>query len=76
MPVGEPKTMDHNTRQEHKGEPSCKMRGPQPETTQDRTEIKDTHPIPTQGLNTLIPPEIEPGPPDYMEGIIITVCVV
>ena len=37
------------------------MSGPPPETTQDRTQIKDTHPIPEQKLKLLTPPGIEPG---------------
>ena len=33
--------------------------GPPPETTQDRTQTKDTHPIPGQKLKFLTPPGIE-----------------
>ena len=52
MPVGETQTSDLNTRQTlytMAGLPECmvrKMSGPPTETTQDRTQIKDTHPIP------------------------------
>ena len=45
----------YNTRA---GLPECavsKMSGPPPNTTQDRTQTKDTHPIPGQKLKFLSP---------------------
>ena len=37
------------------------MLGPPPETTQDRVQTKDTHPVPEKILKFLIPPETKPG---------------
>ena len=50
------RTPDRYTRA---GLPECvlsTMSGPPPKTTQDRTQIKDTHPIPGQILKFLTPP--------------------
>ena len=47
------------------GLPECMvstMSGPPPKTTQDRTQTKDTHPIPGQKLKFLTLPGIKPGP--------------
>ena len=44
------------------------MSGHPPKTTQDRTQTKDTHPIPGQKLKFLTPPGIEPGPPGWKAG--------
>ena len=46
--------------------PECvvsSMSGSPPVTTQDRTQTKDTHPIPGQKLKFVTLPGIEPGPP-------------
>ena len=48
------------------------MSGPPPETTQDRTQTKDTHPMLGQKLKFLIPPGIEPGPPGWKAGTLPT----
>ena len=53
------------------GLPECvisTMRWPPPEATQDRTQTKDTHPIPGQILKFLTPPGFEPGPPGWKAG--------
>ena len=53
----------------HKGGlPECvvsTMSVPPPKTTQDRTQTKDTHPIPGQKLKFLTPPGIGPRPPGW-----------
>ena len=57
------RTLDRYTRA---GLPKCvvsTMSGPPSKTTQDRTQTKDTHPIPGQKWKFLTPPGIEPGPP-------------
>ena len=62
------RTLDIYTRA---GLPECgvsTMSGPPPETTQDRTHTKDTHPIPGEKLKFLTPPGIEPGPPGCKAG--------
>ena len=54
-------TLDRYTRA---GLPECvvsAMSGSPPETTQDRTQTKETPPIPGQKFKFLIPPGIEPG---------------
>ena len=59
------RTLDRYTRA---GLPECvvsAMSGPPPKTTQDRTQTKDTHPIPGEKLKILTPPGIEPGPPGW-----------
>ena len=48
------------------------MSWPSPETTQNRTQTKDTHPIPGKKLKFLIPPGIEPGPPGWKAGTLPT----
>ena len=61
-------TIDKYTRA---GLPECvvsTMSGPPPKTTQDRTQTKDTPPIPGQKLKFLTPPGIEPGPPRWKAG--------
>ena len=66
--------MDHNTRQEHKGGPPSvvgRKSGPPAETTQDRTQSKNTRPDPGQRLKTLNPPGIEPGPSSWKAGILL-----
>ena len=42
--------------------------GPPPKTTQERTQIEDTLPIPGEKLKFLIPPGIEPGPSGWKAG--------
>ena len=62
------RTLDRYTRV---GLPECvisTMSGPPPEKTQDKTQIKDTHPIPRQKLKFLTPSVIEPGPPGWKAG--------
>ena len=49
-----------------------RISGPPPETTQDRTQIKDTHPVPGYKLKFLTPPGIKPGPPSSKAGILPT----
>ena len=44
------------------------MSGSPPKTTQDRTQTKDTHPIPGQKLKFLTPPGIEPWPTGWKVG--------
>ena len=44
------------------------MSGPPPETTQDGSQTKDTHPVPENKLKFLTPPEIEPGPQRWKAG--------
>ena len=44
------------------------MSGPLPETIQDRTQTKHTHPIPGQKLKFLTPTGIEPGPLGWKVG--------
>ena len=48
------------------------MSEPPPEIAQDRTQTKDTHPIPGQKLKFLTPPGIKPGPPDWKAGTLLT----
>ena len=48
------------------------MSGPPPKTAQDRTQTKDTHPIPGQKLKFLTPPGIEPGSPGWKAGTLPT----
>ena len=58
------------------GLPECvvsTMSGPPLETTQDRTQIKDTHPVPEQKLKFLIPPGIEPRPQGRKAGTLSTI---
>ena len=77
MPVGGAtvfwsRTLDRYTRA---GLPECvvsTMSGPPPKTTQDRTQTKDTHPIPGQKLKFLIPPGIEPGLSGWKAGTLPT----
>ena len=55
------RTLDRYT---SSGLPQCvlsTMSGSPPKTTQDRTQTKDTHPIPRQKLKFLTPPELNPG---------------
>ena len=56
------------------GLPECVviMSGPPSKTTQDRTQTKDTHPIPGQKLKFLTPAETEPGPPGFKAGTLPT----
>ena len=44
----------------------------QPETTQDRTQTKDTYPIPRQIFKFLTPPGIEAGPTGWKAGTLPT----
>ena len=39
-----------------------------PETIQDRTQTKDTHPVPGYKLKFLIPPDIESESPSWKTG--------
>ena len=62
------RTLDRHTRA---GLPECvcsTMSGPPPETIQDRTQTKDTHPIPGEKLKFLTQPGIEPGPLGWKAG--------
>ena len=57
------------------GLPECvvsTMSEPPPKTTQDRTQTKDTHPIPGLKFKFLTPPGIEPGPPGWKAGTVPT----
>ena len=45
-----------------------RMSSPPPQTTLDRTETKDTHPISGLKLKFLTPLGIEPGPPGWKAG--------
>ena len=65
------RTLDICTRA---GFPECavsKISGPRPETTQDRIQTIDTHPIPVEKLK-FYPPGIEPGPPGRKAGSLPT----
>ena len=66
------RTLDRYTRA---GLPGCvisTMSGPPPETTQNRIQTNNTHPVPGQKLKFLTPPEIEPGPPGWKAGTLPT----
>ena len=66
------RTLDRYTRA---GLPECQvstMAGPPPETTKDRTQTKDTHPLPGQKLKFLTPPGIEPGSLGWKAGTLTT----
>ena len=66
------RTLDRYTRA---GLPECvvsTMSGPPAKTTQDRTQTKDTHPIPGQKLKCMTPPGIESGPPGWKAGTLPT----
>ena len=66
------RTLDRYTRVDL---PECvvsTMSGPPPKTAQDRTQTKATHPISGQKLKLLTPPGIEPGPPDWKVGTLLT----
>ena len=57
------------------GLPECvvsTISGPPPETTQYRTQTKDTHPILGQKLKFLTPPGIELGPSGWKAGTLPT----
>ena len=76
MPVGRATVFgpEHQT-YTRAGLPECvvsTMSGPPPKTMQDRTQTKDTHPIPGQKLKFLTPPGIEPGMPGWKAGTLST----
>ena len=73
MPVEEHRlwmgTLDRHTRA---GLPECvvsTMSGPPPKTAQDRTQTKNTYPIPGQKLKFPTPPGIETGLPGWKAGL-------
>ena len=66
------RTLDRYTRASL---PECvvsTMSEPPPKTTQDRTQTKDTHPIPGHKLKFQTPPGIEPEPPSWKAGTLQT----
>ena len=67
---------EHWTDTQGRGLPECVVRtmsGPPSETTQDKTQTKDTYPIPEQKLKFLTPPRIEHGPPLWKAGPLLTI---
>ena len=75
MPVGGTVFGPEHQTYTRAGLPECvvnTMSGPPPETIQDRTQRKDTHPISRQKLKFLTPPGIEPGPTGWKAGTLPT----